>query len=263
MEAEALEAIFMDGFVDESSGDGASYLLKLAPEADEVHVRCALRAVCPPDYPSAARPAVVVEGADGLGAEARRELDAFLEETMRDQEAGCVCLFEVASAVREWLDEHNEAGQADESMYAAMLRRDAAAKKPERKAVVYESSSAPESEEARRLRLGEEEEVRRLERLKYGTAVTAENFSAWWTKFRVDVLGEADEADAVYYDAAGKKKLTGKELFRVGVAAEAPAEPGADLVDGALDEGLFDGGDLGDLDDLDFDSDDDDDDEGA
>ena len=149
MEAEALEAIFMENFADESGGAGSCYALTLAPEDEEAHVSCVLRADCPADYPSASRPALSIASVSGLSSDRRKELEAFLAQAAAELEPGCVVVFEVASAVREWLAEHNEPGQADESMYAAMLRRDEEQKRAKtKKAVVYESSSAPESDEA-------------------------------------------------------------------------------------------------------------------
>ena len=270
MEAEALEAIFMEDFADESSGaEGSCYVLTLKPEdAEEAFVSCVLKAECPVDYPSASRPVLSIASVSGLSSHRRKELEAFLGETAEEQEFGGVVVFEVASAVREWLAERNEPGQADESMYAAMLRRDEDAKKgTQKKKVVYESSSAPESDEARKRRLEEEAEARRLERLRLGTAVTPETFAKWWEAFRVNVLKEDPDRDfggiAAVYDANGKRKLTGKELFLKGAAKEA-AEPPADATDpdltgGALNEELFEEDD--DLDDLDFEDDDDDDDD--
>lgn len=261
MEAEALEAIFMENFADESGGAGSCYALTLAPEDEEAHVSCVLRADCPADYPSASRPALSIASVSGLSSDRRKELEAFLAESAAEHEPGSVVVFEVASAVREWLAEHNEPGQADESMYAAMLRRDEEKKRAKtKKAVVYESSSAPESDEARKIREHEEAEARRLERLRLGTTVTPESFGAWWAAFRVDVLGEPAEAEtaaAVVLDAKGQRKLTGKQLFLRGSAKEAP-EPPPEAADGALNEDLFDGGDDDDLDDLDFEDDDDD-----
>ena len=95
----------------------------------------------------------------------------------------------------------------------------------------------------------EEAEARRLERLRLGTAVTPESFTAWWEPFRVDVLKEPKEGvvKTVYLDVKGQVKLTGKQQFLKGkaVAVQEPEE------EGGVDEELFDDDD--DLDDLDFD----------
>ena len=54
----------------------------------------------------------------------RKELQTALDEAIQLFEPGCVCVFEVASAVKDWLGEHNEPGLNDESAYAAMMRRE-------------------------------------------------------------------------------------------------------------------------------------------
>ena len=87
-----------------------------------------------------------------------------------------------------------------------------------------------------------------------------DSFATWWDTFRVDVLKEstAEVGETIYLDHAGKRKLTGKQLFVGGGAKEAEAAPDDDGVDavGALNEELFEEDE--DLDDLDFDDDDDD-----
>lgn len=248
MEAEALEAIFMESY----SCEGDTYRVDLEPEADEAHVACVLEATCPGDYPSTSAPVFSIAEVRGLGGPMRKELEASLNEAVALFEPGCVCIFEVASAVKDWLGEHNESGQDDESAYAAMVRREKAGTQ-EKKAVVYETdSNRPESEEARKQRLEEEANVRRLQRLADGTAVTKESFAKWWAPFRVAVLGEAAEGavEEVYLDLKGQRKPTGKQQFLGGkaVAVEEPAEG-----PGTIEEGLFEDDD--DLDDLDFDDD--------
>ena len=108
------------------------------------------------------------------------------------------------------------------------------------------------AEEARKQRLEEEANVRRLQRLADGTAVTKESFAKWWAPFRVAVLGEAAEGavEKVYLDLKGQRKPTGKQQFLGGkaVAVEEPAEG-----PGTIEEELFEDDD--DLDDLDFDDD--------
>ena len=243
MEAEALEAIFMESY----SMDGATYRLELEPESDEAHVACVLEASCPEDYPSSTPPSFNIAEVRGLGGPMVKELQTALDEAIQLFEPGCVCVFEVASAVKDWLGEHNEPGLNDESAYAAMMRREKGGK--EKKAVVYETdSNRPESEEARKQRLEEEAEARRLERLRLGTAVTPESFTAWWEPFRVEVLKEPKEGvvETVYLDVKGQVKLTGKQQFLKG-KAPAIEEP----EEGGVDEELFDDDD--DLDDLDFD----------
>ena len=244
MEAEALEAIFMESY----SMDGATYRLELEPESDEAHVACVLECACPEDYPSSTPPSFNIAEVRGLGGPMVKELQTALDEAIQLFEPGCVCVFEVASAVKDWLGEHNEPGLNDESAYAAMMRREKGGR--EKKTVVYETdSNRPESEEARKQRLEEEAEARRLERLRLGTAVTPESFASWWEPFRVDVLKEPKEGvvETVYLDVKGQVKLTGKQQFLKGkaVAVQEPEE------EGGVDEELFDDDD--DLDDLDFD----------
>ena len=243
MEAEALEAIFMESY----RMDGATYRINLEPESDEAHVACVLECACPEDYPSSTPPSFNIAEVRGLGGPMVKELQTALDEAIQLFEPGCVCVFEVASAVKDWLGEHNEPGLNDESAYAAMMRREKGGR--EKKAVVYETdSNRPESEEARKQRLEEEAEARRLERLRLGTAVTPESFAAWWEPFRVDVLKEPKEGvvETVYLDVKGAVKLTGKQQFLKG-KAPAIEEP----EEGGVDEELFDDDD--DLDDLDFD----------
>ena len=118
MEREALEAIFAEAF----AVDGDACTLRLEPEAEEAHVACVLRAACPADYPSAAPPVLTVAEVTGLGAAGRAELEGVVAAAAAAWEPGCVALFEAATAVRDWLAEHNEPGQADESMRAAGVR---------------------------------------------------------------------------------------------------------------------------------------------
>ena len=71
MEAEALEAIFMESY----SMDGATYRLELEPESDEAHVACVLEASCPEDSPSSKPPTIKIADVRGLGRPPDAERD--------------------------------------------------------------------------------------------------------------------------------------------------------------------------------------------
>ena len=78
MEAEALEAIFMESY----GVDGDTYRLELEPEADEAHVACVLEATCPEDYPSSRPPSFSIAEVRGLGGPMRKELQAALDDAV-------------------------------------------------------------------------------------------------------------------------------------------------------------------------------------
>ncbi|KAJ8606546.1 hypothetical protein CTAYLR_010408 [Chrysophaeum taylorii] len=158
MELEALGAIFFEEL--EVCED--CFKLRLAPEdAGTAHVRATLVVRCDEYYPSRSRPRFEIQESEGLAKPHLEELLALAASTAAESE-GAVCGFEVASAVRAWLGDHNVPGLADDSMYANMLRRETETQQ----ARVAEEAKADE----------DEEEVRRQERLRDGTPCTPETF---------------------------------------------------------------------------------------
>ncbi|KAJ1447843.1 hypothetical protein M885DRAFT_624007 [Pelagophyceae sp. CCMP2097] len=255
MEVEALEAIFSDDFkLIDAGEDALRCSISLAPDDDVKHVGATLAASAPFGYPSQAAARFDVVKVKGLAKSHKEELEALAAAAAADLE-GVVCIFEVATAVRDWLGEHNTAGLGDDSMYAAMVRRDEAQKvKPKAEPKKF----GIEGDEAKKIRLQEEAEAARLERLRLGTAVTAETFERWRVAFHAELAAKKSAATGEATSLV--KKITGKQFFESGgVAIEADEDDGADDAgaSGPVDATLFEDDD----DDLDFDSDDEDDDD--
>lgn len=129
MEAEALEAIFMESFKVVKDSQPFRWSVRLAPvdcggdaveDEKENHVVVNLLAEIPLDYPESSPPEIDVEVVRGLAEEQRRQiLDLAKEEA--EANAGMAAIFTVCEAVREWLGENNIKGQDDGSMYAQMI----------------------------------------------------------------------------------------------------------------------------------------------
>lgn len=129
MEAEALEAIFMESFKVVKDSQPFRWSVRLAPvdcggdaveDEKENHVVVNLLAEIPLDYPESSPPELDVEIVRGLAEEQRRQiLDLAKEEA--EANAGMAAIFTVCEAVREWLGENNIKGQDDGSMYAQMI----------------------------------------------------------------------------------------------------------------------------------------------
>mmetsp|Transcript_16171 Transcript_16171/g.50683 ORF Transcript_16171/g.50683 Transcript_16171/m.50683 type:complete len:252 (-) Transcript_16171:21-776(-) len=234
MEAEALTAIFMEDLEIENE---VCYRVQLEPEASgTVHVSVRLVAVVDETYPSSSRPTLSIESSKGLSKALVDEVLSVASSAAAECE-GSVCIFETASAVKSWLTEHNEPGLSDDSMYANMLRRETEQREAERR------EAAP---------VDDQTEAERRRRLDDGTPCTPETFEAWRTRFHAELVVESPQPS----DTA-PHKLTGKQLFQRGTAAEVKPEDDGDIPQHTpLDDSLFQDADL---DDIDFEDDDDDD----
>lgn len=157
----------------------------------------------PPTYPDVAA-SVTIEAEKGLSSSQTSELTAFAESKALEN-VGMAMVYTLVDLLREWLAEHNLAGQ-DGSMHAEMLKRVymkekeqqrekdvAAAVRVEGGCVVsclcgHTSIGGPDShliialQKARAAAIAsgqdEEDELNRQKKLE-GTAVTTEAFIAW------------------------------------------------------------------------------------
>ena len=223
MEAEALESIFLDDF---ERCDELRYRLSLSPEADEAHVGLVLEVRMDADYPSRSRPEFDIVEARGLAKDQFASLVSLANETALAAE-GAVCVFEAATALKDWLSENNV--YVDDSMYGKMLRR-------EQPAILKQAAAKTEVDP---------EEVARLQRARDGIPFTLEGFQKWWDAF----MKENKKPDEV------ARKATGKSMFVKGSAADVLEEDDDDA--GVLDASLFQADDDENLDDLDSDDTDD------
>ena len=220
MEAEALESIFLEDF---DQCDEYRWTLRLSPEADEAHVSLVLEVTTDAGYPSQSRPSFAIVDSTGLGADQLTALCAVATETANQAE-GAVCVFEAATAIKDWLGDHNSAASEEE-----------VSPPPPQKVI---------------------EDTRPVYVREATTPFTLEAFHQWWETF----LNERSSQDDTASEAT-KTKPTGKFLFVKGSAQEEEEEDLPPPVAGGekdadIDEALFlqaDDDDLDDLDDLDDD----------
>ena len=137
MEAEALEAIFMECFEVLSDAQPLKWSIKLLPvdcggdeeeEEKENHVAIKLIATLPADYPEVSLPELDVEVMRGLAGDQVKEIIALANDEA-EANAGMPSVFAVCEAVRAWLAENNVRGLDDGSMHAQMMRKMAEAEK--------------------------------------------------------------------------------------------------------------------------------------
>eukprot|EP00051_Salpingoeca_urceolata_P006637 m.87705 g.87705 ORF g.87705 m.87705 type:complete len:260 (-) comp14918_c0_seq1:122-901(-) len=141
-------------------------------------------------------------------------LGSLLDEQVEDN-LGMAMVFTLHAAAQEWLQDRNEKTVVD-----AEEAREAAAK----------AASLAE-----------------LERQIAGTPVTPESFAEWWQGFVAEQEAAADEKKtAVSTEPA--KKLTGKQLFQRDASLKTSDMGGVAGAAVVVDEDLFAGEDLGDLD---------------
>mmetsp|Transcript_37066 Transcript_37066/g.88701 ORF Transcript_37066/g.88701 Transcript_37066/m.88701 type:complete len:291 (+) Transcript_37066:401-1273(+) len=274
MEAEALEAIFMDAFEVRSPNQPFEWSVKLVPvdcggdeeeENKENHVMVNLVAKIPLAYPEEALPELDIEVVKGLSKDNKTELVKLANEEAEANE-GMPVVFAVCERIKEWLVDNNVKGLDDASMYAQMMRKAKEKERKEAQAVVEFESQKMKDE----LTQAESEELAVRKRREEGTPVTDETFAEWWASYCAEMAAkkEAENALTAEQDAKDSKKAvaveerqTGFQIFSEKAGAfnldklEAAAEQMENDLD--VDEDLFD--DDEDLDDLDFDSDDEDD----
>jgi hypothetical protein len=132
-------------------------------------------------------------------------------------------VYNVCEGVKEWLAEHNFAGQ-DNSMYADMMRKEAAKEAAEKEKNGALKSAKATDETA--IALAKEKAV--LKARAAGDAVTPEAFAAWKTAFEEEQKAEILKAHKAGEDLSGfdtymkslvfesktKDKLTGRQLFQ-------------------------------------------------
>ena len=142
MEAEALEAIFMDAFEVRSPNQPFEWSVKLMPvdcggdeeeENKENHVMVNLVAKIPLAYPEEALPELDIEVVKGLSKDNQIELVKLANEEAEANE-GMPAVFAVCERIKEWLVDNNVKGLDDASMYAQMMRK---TKEKERKEVSF------------------------------------------------------------------------------------------------------------------------------
>ena len=131
MEAEALQAIFMEAFEVLESTQPFKWSIKLMPvdcggdekeEEKENHVAIKLIATIPLEYPEVSLPQFEVEVIKGLAGDQVKEITSLANEEA-EANAGMPAIFAVCEAVRAWLAENNVKGLDDGSMHAQMMRK--------------------------------------------------------------------------------------------------------------------------------------------
>ena len=141
MEAEALEAIFMESFEVLNDSQPFQWSVKLVPvdcggdeeeEEKQNHVAIKLIASIPLDYPEVSPPELDVKVIKGLSFDQVKEILAVANDEA-EANAGMPAIFAVCEAVRAWLAENNVKGLDDGSMHAQMMRK---MREKERKAKV-------------------------------------------------------------------------------------------------------------------------------
>lgn len=251
MEHEALSAIFMDDL--ELDGEWR-YKLKLAPEdCDVAHVSVCLEVTLDESYPSLSRPMLRIEQSTGLSKSHIQELLGVAEDTASTS-AGSVCVFEVATAVKQWLGEHNEPGLNDDSMYATYVRRQT----EEKEAAERRNRETTEADSNLKAKQAERE---RQNRLYDGTPCTPQTFEKWRIEFLAEIAAVTTSDDYKDGSKASAAKLTGKQLFLRGTAKEAATQPEDESESGLLtplDDSLYQQ-DEAELDDIVFQDEDEDD----
>lgn len=284
MEAEALEAIFMESFEVLNSAQPFKWSVKLMPvdcgedkEEEERlnHVVIKLIATIPLDYPETSTPELDVDVIKGLAGDQVKEILAVANEEA-EANAGMPAIFAVCEAVRAWLADNNVKGLDDGSMHAQMMRK--MKEKEKAKAKQEQLQQFESQKESQDLTTAEQEEMTVRKRRAEGTPCNDENFYVWLQNFEEEqAQKEAEKEEEGEEEKGGKKKSgekadvakdrhTGFEQFsgKVGImsleaieaaAEEAEKDSGDDVDIDDVDEELFDDDD--DLDDLDFDSDED------
>ena len=131
MEAEALEAIFMEAFEVLNDSQPFKWSVKLVPvdcggdeeeEEKQNHVAIKLIARIPLDYPEVSPPELDVEVVKGLAGDQVKEILTVANDEA-EANAGMPAIFAVCEAVRAWLAENNVKGLDDGSMHAQMMRK--------------------------------------------------------------------------------------------------------------------------------------------
>lgn len=225
LEIEALQSIFEEEF--SWISEPTEFEVKLTPVVDdgvEVHVEAALYVKFVEDYPSEAIPEYTLRSVKGLSAPLLGDMKELAVKSSTEELGGPV-IYNVCEALKDWLLEHNEPGQDDNSMYSVMMRKEAAKEAEERaKNLSSLGSGKQDSDEAK----AAAKEKARLKARAEGDSVTAESFAAWKLAFEQEMKDEIIAAQAAGEDLSSydsyarslvfekrhKDKLTGKQLFQ-------------------------------------------------
>eukprot|EP00944_MAST-04C_sp_MAST-4C-sp1_P007698 g7698.t1 len=219
MEMEALQSMFLDG--EYKQIDDRKFSLTLVPvqgaEASENHVSVDLICEYTPKYPDE-KATLDVKVVKGLKESQRKEILALID-TCQEENIGMPCVYSMADAIVEYLQENNRPA-GDGSIHAEMLER----QRLKEEAQAEENRVLEmEKKKAEQLRLESEEGQRQ----RYGTPLTRENFeefnkkfiAAWDTKMEKLEMERLEALAAKTKSSKGKLndsvKLTGKQLFEV------------------------------------------------
>ena len=219
MEMEALQSMFLDG--EYKQIDDRKFSLTLVPvqgaEASENHVSVDLICEYTPEYPDE-KATLDVKVVKGLKESQRKEILALID-TCQEENIGMPCVYSMADAIVEYLQENNRPA-GDGSIHAEMLERQRLKEEAQAK---ENRVLEMEKKKAEKLRLESEEGQRQ----RYGTPLTRENFEEFNKKFIAawDVKMEKLEIERLEALASKTKsskgklndsvKLTGKQLFEV------------------------------------------------
>lgn len=250
LETEALQSIFEEEF--SWIAEPTEFEVKLAPvveEGVEVHVEAALGVKFLENYPSEAIPEYTLRSVKGLSAPLLEDMKEIAVKSSTDEIGGPV-VYNVCEALKDWLGEHNEPGQDDNSMYSVMMRKEAAKEAAEREKnqTGLGSGKGKDSEEAQ----AAAKEKARLKARAEGDPVTADSFAAWKEAFEQEMRDEILAAQAagkdlssydsyaksLVFEKKNKDKLTGKQLFQE-KKAEAVKDEGDAEEDEDEDETIF------------------------
>eukprot|EP00457_Paulinella_chromatophora_P008380 gb/GEZN01008411.1/.p1 GENE.gb/GEZN01008411.1/~~gb/GEZN01008411.1/.p1 ORF type:complete len:360 (+),score=102.25 gb/GEZN01008411.1/:308-1387(+) len=204
LECEALESIYGDDF---TKINDKALEVKLCPNPGEGpeqnHVGLTLRVTYSDKYPETA-PTCSLQPTKGLPKRLIPELDE-LVFTAVENGIGEPVVFSVATALQEWMQDHNT---PEQTAHEAMLQRQANPSAGTR--------GAEEEEEG--LNRGKLEAEERERRNRYvsplgiepGTLVTPESFEDWRKKFQLEIDAKNEERKKKDYDP---NKKTGKQIF--------------------------------------------------
>ncbi|EGD82063.1 hypothetical protein PTSG_02744 [Salpingoeca rosetta] len=214
-EVESLEAIYPDLFT-KLSDDPLSFKLVIvsdessSPDDPEATSSVTLTVTYTPTYPEEA-PVIEISSSLCVSAAAKEKLQEVIKTEIEDN-LGMPMVSVVQMTVKEALDEINE---------------------QERQRIVDD-----------RIRAKEEAEMKELERLTAGTAVTKESFMAWLTQFQEEM---AKKKGAPAKAKASSSKLTGKQLFLTDTKMQTSDSSFMEEGDLDVDRALFSDMDMEDL----------------
>ncbi len=233
MEAESLECILMDDLEVLSATIPRQYKVRVLPYVNgegENHVGVQASFSIPPTYPDV--PAEIsVEAEKGLSSGQCEALERVVAEKAVEN-VGMPMVYLLVDAIREWLVEHNVAGDKHGSMHAEMLKRMHLKEKVKQREDEAQARATAGSAGA----LNEEDELMRQKRLE-GTPVTPESFLEWRAVFEAEMeavaLKKTGGVKAAAVKGDGPEKPSGKEMFLRNLAGTAEEDEEAAQADEA------------------------------